>query len=218
MRARMVRDQIERRGVRDARVLEAMRTVPRERFLPASVLEFAFDDAPQPVGCEQTISQPYIVAAMTELLCPRAEHRVLEVGTGTGYQTAVLARLVGEVFSVDVIPELHESARLRLASLGVANAHLRVGDGWEGWPEQAPYDGILVTAAPDCIPPALVEQLKPGARLVVPVGPRHGIQELVVLEKRADGRTEERVVMGVRFVPMVRPGQKEQGVFDDGDD
>lgn len=212
-RLRMVREQIERRGVRDPRVLQAMREVPRERFLPEAVREFAFDDAPQPVGCEQTISQPYIVAAMTELLRPEPTHRVLEIGTGTGYQTAVLARLVREVFSLEILPALHDVAKEQLRGLGVRNARLRLGDGWHGWPQYAPYDGIVVTAAPDRIPPALVDQLRAGGRLVIPVGPLCRVQELLVVEKQPDGRVVERPVMGVRFVPMVKAGVRTEEPF-----
>jgi len=196
-RDRMVRLQIERRGVRDPLVLAAMRAVPRHEFVPPEEWDQAYGDHALPLSHGQTVSQPYIVARMTEMLGLRGGERVLEIGTGSGYQTAVLAEIAGEVYSVEVRPELADRARARLGGRGV---HVRCGDGRAGWPEHAPYDAILVTAAPASIPPALVEQLAEGGRLVIPVGV--GDQELVLIEKR-DGRVVRRRGEGVRFVPLV---------------
>jgi protein-L-isoaspartate(D-aspartate) O-methyltransferase len=207
-RAAMVTDQIESRGVRDPRVLDAMREVPRHLFIPASQREEAHDDHPLPIGHGQTISQPYIVALMTELARPASGEKALEVGTGSGYQAAVLSRLVGKVFTIEIVEPLGRSAEKRLAEMGYANVRVRVGDGYEGWPEEAPFDVILVTAAPDHVPPALVRQLAPGGRLVIPVGPVHRIQSLQLLEKRTDGTIETRDVLPVRFVPLTRSRPK----------
>ncbi len=204
-RQRMVREQIAARGVRDRAVLEAMRAVPRERFVPAGVRAQAYADHPLPIGYGQTISQPYIVALMTELLGVRKEHRVLEIGTGSGYQAAVLAGLVETVYSIELVPELAHSAAKTLAAEGYRNVEVRAGDGYLGWPEQAPFDRIILTAAPPEIPAALVAQLKPGGRLVAPVGEEW--QDLVVLEKGRDGKTSTRKVLPVRFVPMKRGGK-----------
>ena len=203
-RERMMRVDIEGRGVRDPAVLAAMRAVPRHEFVPEDLLESAYADHPLPIGSGQTISQPYIVAAMTEFLQPAPHHVVLEVGTGSGYQAAVLARVVRHVYSIEILPELGERARRRLERLGVGNVTVRVGDGYRGWPEQAPFDGILVTCAPDHVPAPLVEQLRPGGRMVIPVGGEYAVQELVVLTKEADGSLSRERVMPVRFVPMLR--------------
>jgi protein-L-isoaspartate(D-aspartate) O-methyltransferase len=197
---RMVREQIEARGVRDARVLTALRSVPRHRFVPEAWRERAYEDGPLPIGEGQTISQPYIVAVMTELLHPAAGQRVLEVGTGSGYQAAVLAPLVAQVYSIEIVPELAERARGTLAELGVANVEVVTGDGYRGLPEHAPFDGILVTAAPPEVPKALLDQLAVGGRLVVPVGGFD--QELRVIERTAEG-TRSETLFPVRFVPMV---------------
>ena len=188
------------------RVMAAMRAVPREEFVPPDLRRSAFRDGALPVGHGQTISQPYIVALMTDLLDLEAGHRVLEIGTGTGYQAAVLARLVRQVYSVERIPELAALARERLARLGYANVEVRDGDGYDGWPAQAPYDAIVVTAAAPRIPQALVEQLEPGGRLLLPLGPRGGHQELVLVTRDADGRVERREMLGVAFVPLVEDG------------
>ncbi|MGQ0674728.1 MAG: protein-L-isoaspartate(D-aspartate) O-methyltransferase [Rhodospirillales bacterium] len=188
----------------DPGVIEAMGAVPREEFVPAELAEFAYDNRPLPIGQGQTISQPYIVAVMTDLLGPRPGHRVLEVGTGCGYQAAVLARLVAQVYSVETVPELAEQAAERLKRLGIANVLVRQGDGNKGWPEHAPYDGVIVTAAAPGVPPALVQQLGPGGRLVIPLGPRGGEQDLVVIRKEADGALDRRVVLPVAFVPLVK--------------
>jgi protein-L-isoaspartate(D-aspartate) O-methyltransferase len=200
-RERMVREQIEARGVRNPRVLEAMRTVPRHRFVPDASLWQAYADHPLPIGQGQTISQPFIVASMSELIDPQPSDRVLEVGTGSGYQAAVLGRLVEQVYSIEIVPELAEQARSRLRALGYDNVEVITGDGYAGLPEHAPFDGIVVTAAPPEVPPALVEQLAVGARLVIPVG--RWDQELRVIERTAEG-VVERSEYPVRFVPLVR--------------
>lgn len=189
-----------------ARVLEVMGQIPRHLFVPESIRHAAYDNAALPAGHGQTISQPFIVALMTDLLDLSGEERVLEVGTGTGYQTAILAHLAAEVFSIEFIPELAEQARNRLQQLGLMQGvHLRVGDGWQGWPEHAPYQGIIVTAAPDRIPPALIEQLDVGGRMVIPVGDQGYAQELQCAVKNPQGELEIRNVLPVAFVPMVKP-------------
>jgi len=200
-RARMVADQIRARGVRDPRVLRAVERVPREVFLPDAQRAEAYEDRPVPIGFGQTISQPYIVAYMTEALKVESSHRVLEIGTGCGYQTAVLAELAAEVYSIELIAVLAERARRTLDGLGYANVHVRAGDGHAGWPEHAPFDRILAAAAPPAVPPALIEQLVDGGILVIPVGV--GEQELRVLRKHG-GRVELLSTLPVRFVPMVR--------------
>jgi len=187
----------------DPRVMAALGSVPREAFVPEEHAASAYDNAPLPIGAGQTISQPYIVAVMTDMLEPRADDAILEVGTGCGYQAAVLAALVARVYSIETIPELGEAAAARLERLGYANVEVRIGDGALGWPEHAPFDGIIVTAAAAAVPPALVAQLKPGRRLVVPVGAERGRQELMVIEKSADGAVRERVTLPVAFVPLV---------------
>jgi protein-L-isoaspartate(D-aspartate) O-methyltransferase len=198
-RRRMVRDQIERRGVRDPRVLEAMRAVPRHLFVPESLRPRAYEDTPLPIGEGQTISQPYIVAFMTEALRPEPGDRVLEVGTGSGYQAAVLGSIVSQVYSIEILPALAATARARLQDLGWRNVRVRQGDGYRGWPEEAPFDGIMVTAAPGTVPQPLIDQLKEGGRLVIPVGT--GEQQLVRLTRTATG-IERETLLPVRFVPM----------------
>jgi len=200
-RARMVADQIRARGVSDPRVLGAMTRVPRERFVPEDLRHEAFDDRPLPIGHGQTISQPYIVAFMTEALKLEPSHRVLEIGTGCGYQTAVLAELAGEIYSIELVETLAERARATLEGLGYTNVHVRAGDGHAGWPEQAPFDRIIGAAAPADVPPALVEQLAEGGILVMPVGV--SFQELRVLRKHDTG-IELLATLPVRFVPMLR--------------
>jgi protein-L-isoaspartate(D-aspartate) O-methyltransferase len=200
-RSAMVEQQLVSRGISDPRVLAAMRDVPRHAFVPEDVRESAYQDRPLPIGSRQTISQPYIVAAMTELLEPEPGDIMLEIGTGSGYQAAVLARLVKRLYSIEILPELAKSAEKALDGLGVKNVEVRVGDGYRGLPEHAPFDGIIVTAAPPSVPPPLIDQLAVGARLVIPVG--HHFQELMVFEKTETGVTE-RKVFGVRFVPMTR--------------
>jgi protein-L-isoaspartate(D-aspartate) O-methyltransferase len=188
----------------DQRVMTAMAEVPRHEFVPEHERVYAYANGPLPIGHGQTISQPYIVALMTDLLDCGPHARVLEVGTGSGYQAAVLARVVGQVYSVEIIPQLAQQASERLARLGYGNVACRRCDGYEGWPEQAPFDGILVTAAAPSIPPPLVEQLAAGARMVIPVGPVYGHQELKVVEKGQDGSVRTTDVLGVAFVPLTR--------------
>jgi protein-L-isoaspartate(D-aspartate) O-methyltransferase len=186
-------------GIRDERVLEAMRRVPRHEFVPEAERQSAYEDRPLPIGRGQTISQPYIVAAMTELAAPEPGARVLEIGTGSGYQAAVLAEVAGEVYSIEIIPELARTAAARLARLGYGRVHVRTGDGYLGWPEAAPFDAIIVTAAPPEVPKPLEEQLKVGGRLVIPVGDLY--QELRVITRTPTGLREQSV-FPVRFVPM----------------
>jgi protein-L-isoaspartate(D-aspartate) O-methyltransferase len=201
-RRRMVDRQIRARGVRNAAVLDALARVPRELFVPADVRHRAYEDGPLPIGYGQTISQPYIVAYMTEALETSPDHRVLEIGTGSGYQAAVLAGLVRQVYSIEIVPELAESARRTLVDAGYRNVDVRTGNGYAGWPERAPFDRIIVTAAPPDIPAALVDQLAVGGRMVVPVGTV--LQEIVIVSKDGRGVTETRTIP-VRFVPMVAP-------------
>jgi protein-L-isoaspartate(D-aspartate) O-methyltransferase len=203
-RERMVAEQIVARGVRDPRVLEAIRAIPRHRFVPAHLADVAYEDSPLPIGFGQTISQPYIVAYMSEELRIEPRHRVLEIGTGSGYQAAVLARLAREVYSVEIVPELAERARATLAGLGIDNVHVLTGDGYQGWPQHAPFDRVMATAAPAEMPAALVEQLAVGGRLIAPVGESE--QWIRVLWKLPDRVVEERTIP-VRFVPMVKPPQ-----------
>ncbi len=198
-REEMVRTQIERRGVRDERVLEAMRRVPREVYVGADDIENAFHDGPLPIGCGQTISQPYIVAYMTEMLAIKPRDRVLEIGTGSGYQTAVLAELAAEVFTIEIVEELARTAETRLREQGYANVRFRTGDGSLGWLEAAPFDAIMVTAAPERTPDGLVAQLADGGRMIAPVGAYD--QHLLLATKRGE-RIERRELIGVRFVPM----------------
>jgi protein-L-isoaspartate(D-aspartate) O-methyltransferase len=204
-RRQMVDEQIVARGVRDARVLEAMRKVPRHAFVPAERAELAYVDSPLPIGHEQTISQPFIVALMTELLALEPGDKVLEVGTGSGYQAAVLAELVREVYSIEIVEPLARRAAATLRGLGYERVHVRAGDGYRGWPEVAPFDAIVVTAAPGHVPAPLKEQLAVGGRLVIPVGESY--QELRVITRRQNGY-EERSVIPVRFVPMTGEAER----------
>ncbi len=201
-RTRMVEDQIVRRGIRDPDVIAAMRAVPRHLFVPDELVGAAYEDSPLPIGFGQTISQPYMVALMTELLEADVRSRVLEVGAGSGYQTAVLAELAGEVYAVERIPALVEQARERLARLGYRNARVALGDGTHGWPEHAPYDGILVAAAAPEAPPPLLAQLAEGGRLVIPLGDAHRDQMLTVYERRGTEFRVERALR-CRFVPLL---------------
>ena len=187
----MVRQQIEARGVRDPRVVQAMRAVPREQFVPAEVRRHATADSPLPIGHGQTISQPYIVAYMTELLGLERSHRVLEIGTGSGYQTAVLAELCDRVYSVEIVPELAQAAEKTLRSLGYDGPRIRTGDGYQGWPDHAPYDRIIVTAAPPELPQDLIDQLAPEGRLVAPVGANPDAQRIVLVSKDSEGGVSE---------------------------
>lgn len=201
-RERMVREQIAGRGISDPRVLAAVGKVPRERFVDAAVRDRAYEDRPLPIGFGQTISQPYIVALMTDLLAVEADDVVLEVGTGSGYQAAVLARLARRVYSIEIVPALAEAAMARLQRLGFGSVSVRTGDGWYGWEEAAPFDGIIVTAAAGSIPPPLIKQLKPGGRMVIPVGTPFFVQQLMLVEKTADGSVRSRQLLPVRFVPL----------------
>ena len=185
-------------------VMEAMRTVPRAAFVPEAEKPFAYENRPLPIGHGQTISQPFVVALMTELLDVEPGARILEVGTGCGYQTAVLCALGATVHSVEVVEPLAASAAARLEALGYARATVHAGDGHAGWPEEAPFDGIIVTAAAPSVPAALVDQLRPGGRLIIPVGPAGATQQLQRLEKRADGSSESKTVLPVAFVPLTR--------------
>ena len=203
-RRQMVEEQIGARGVTDSRVLEAMLRVPRHEYVPLEDRASAYSDTPLPIGLAQTISQPYIVALMTELIQPEPDDRLLEIGTGSGYQAAVAAELVSEVYSIEIIPELARAAAERLERLGVSNVFVRAGDGYLGWPEQSPFDGILVTAGAEDIPEPLVEQLKPGARMIIPVGDLSSFQILKVVEKLPGGEVEIRDIAPVRFVPLRR--------------
>jgi len=207
-RERMVREQLvgPGRDLTNARVLAVMSKVPRHEFVPETLRPFAYQDHPLPIGHGQTISQPYIVAFMTEQLELRPTDRVLEVGTGSGYQAAVLAELAAQVYTVEIIEDLAKGAAAVLKRLGYTNVHVRAGDGYKGWPEAAPFDTIIVTCAPEKVPPPLLEQLKEGGRMIIPVGPAWD-QELVVLRKR-DGNLERRAVLPVRFVPMTGESQR----------
>jgi protein-L-isoaspartate(D-aspartate) O-methyltransferase len=205
LRERMVAEQIASRDVREARVLAAMRDVPRHLFVPPDLQLQAYDDRPLPIGYNQTISQPYIVALMTQLARPGTGDRALEVGTGSGYQAAVLSRLVSHVHTIEIVEPLARDAEQRLKKAGYTNVTVRAGDGYAGWPEVAPFDIIMVTAAPDHVPAPLLAQLKPGGRLVVPVGPVTAIQELQLIEKDNEGRPRTTRIAPVRFVPLVRP-------------
>jgi len=199
------RSQLEDRGIRDPRVLAAVRAVPRHSFVAPDLSPFAYEDRPLPIGFDVTISQPYIVAAMTELLHPQAWQRVLEIGTGSGYQAAVLSKLCREVYSVERVPELATQSAELLGRLGYRNVRVRTGDGFEGWPEESPFDGIVLTAAPVELPDTLVAQLTRGGRLIAPVG-EPDRQELVLVEKNAAGAVTQKVVFPVSFVPMLPDG------------
>jgi protein-L-isoaspartate(D-aspartate) O-methyltransferase len=198
-RLRMVADQIEARNVTDPQVIRAMQDVPRHAFVPEKLRSLAYSDGPLPIGEGQTISQPYIVAFMTEALKLKPDDKVLEIGTGSGYQAAVLAEIVDSVFTIEIIESLGKTAGTRLKELGYHNIVVRIGDGYQGWPEETPFDAIIVTAAPERIPQPLIDQLKVGGRLVIPVG--SVIQELVRITKTADGTRRENL-LPVRFVPM----------------
>lgn len=202
VRRRMVEEQLAGpgRGLTNARVLAVMGRVPRHEFVPASFRAQAYDDHPLPIGYGQTISQPFIVAFMTEKLEPKASDKVLEIGTGSGYQAAVLSGLVSNVYTIEIVEPLARRAEADLKRLGYTNVMVRAGDGYKGWPEAAPFDAIIVTCAPDHVPPPLVNQLKEGGRMIIPVGPA-GDQELFVLRKKGD-RVEKSAVLPVRFVPM----------------
>lgn len=198
----MVFRQIAARGIQANAVLDAMRKVPRHRFVPDALRTLAYNDTPLPIGFQQTISQPYIVAAMTELLDVGAGDTVLEVGTGSGYQAAVLAEIVAHVYTIEIVEPLATQSAARLAALGYSNVTVRAGDGYAGWPEHAPFDGIIVTAGADHVPQPLLDQLRVGARMVIPVGDTLHEQQLQVLTKRDDATVIQEAIMPVRFVPL----------------
>lgn len=206
LRRYMVDRQLRSRDITDRRVLEVMERVPRHRFVPSAMVHLAYEDHPLPIGKGQTISQPYIVALMTQLAQPKPTARALDVGTGSGYQAAVLAELCRQVYSIEIVESLADEARRRLADLGYRNVAVRSGDGYRGWPEHAPFDLIIVAAAPDHVPQALIDQLAAGGRLVIPVG-RYD-QDLIVVEKNADGTTRRTDVIPVAFVPMTGEAQR----------
>lgn len=204
-RKAMVERQLQGRGrdIKDERVLKAMGEVRRHEFVPEDQRIFAYQDRPLPIGHEQTISQPYIVAFMTEKLDSKPEDRILEIGTGSGYQAAVLARLVKEVYSIEIVKPLAERAEATLKRLGYRNVTVKAGDGYKGWKEHAPFDAVIVTCAPNHVPKPLVEQLKEGGKMIIPVGEQFGLQHLYLL-KKVKGRIEQQAVLPVRFVPMTR--------------
>ena len=205
-RQKMVEQQLRPRGIRDERVIVAMAKVPREEFLPENFRNQAYADSALPIGHDQTISQPFIVAVMTEQLRLEPNDRVLEIGTGSGYQAAVLAELVKDVYTIEIVEPLAKEASARFARLGYNNAHAKVGDGYQGWPEVAPFDAIIVTCAPDKVPSPLTQQLKDGGRMIIPVGA--GIdQQLYLLEKK-NGELAQTAILPVRFVPMVGEAAK----------
>ena len=201
----MVERQIAARGITNPAVLRAMRSVPRHRFVPEVAPELAYTDRPLPIGHDQTISQPYIVARMTALVDPDASDRVLEIGTGSGYQAAVLGEIVDSVYTIEIIPELAATATKHLRRLGYDNVVVRNADGFEGWPSRAPFDAIVVTAAPEEIPPPLLEQLADGGRMIIPVGPTGHAQELTLVTKE-NGDISKQTLAPVRFVPFLRNG------------
>lgn len=210
LRDRMVQEQIAegsswgRTAVRDERVLAAMRRVPRHEFVPDVSIRAAYSDGPLPIGHGQTISQPYIVAYMTEMLKPEKDHVVLEIGTGSGYQAAILAAIVKQVYTIEIVSALAQESAERLKRLEYKNVEVKTGDGYHGWAEHGPFDAIVVTAAASHIPPPLIEQLKPGGRMAIPVGPPFQVQQLLLIEKREDGSVVQRSEMPVRFVPLTR--------------
>ncbi len=208
-RRQMVEQQLWDRDITDARVLRAISRVARERFVPAEASKLAYEDHPLPIGFGQTISQPYIVALMAQLARPRPEDRALEVGVGSGYEAAILAGLCQHVYGIEILDCLAAAARERLAALGYANVTVRCGDGYQGWPKESPFDVILVSAAPDHVPPPLTEQLAPGGRLVIPVGSQN--QELLLIEKQLDGGLHRSRVAPVQFVPMTGEASRPQG-------
>ena len=201
LRHRMVEEQLRWRGIEDGRVLEAMDRTPRHAFIPQGLRSMAYSDSPLPIGGDQTVSQPYVVAVMTEVLEVGPGDKVLEIGTGSGYQTAILAEMGVEVFTVEYLEELATSAREILESLEYSNIHYRIGDGRAGWPEEAPFDAIIVTAAPDSLPQSLAQQLKPGGKLVIPIG--RWDQYLFVYTRQPNGTMEYQKLFAVRFVPLV---------------
>jgi len=204
----MVRDQLATRGIKNSAVLKVMRETPRELFMPPAVRAFAYEDRAVPIGYGQTISQPYIVAFMTETLDISKAHRVLEIGTGSGYQAAILSSLAKEVYTIEIVGQLAQSASTVLNQLGYKNVIVREGNGYKGWADKAPFDRIILTAAPPELPPTLMDQLKPGGRLLAPIGDESAAQELRLVEKTAAGKITSRPVLPVRFVPMIKPRER----------
>jgi len=206
VRRKMVDEQMAKRDIVNEKVLDAMRRVPRHRLVPEHMQKHAYDDSPLPIGEDQTISQPYIVALMTQLVDPQPQHKALDIGAGSGYQAAVLAELVESVYSIEIVESLATSARENLKTLGYSNIEVRHGDGYRGWKSEAPFDVIIIAAAPDHIPQALVEQLAPGGKMVIPIGKRH--QELILIEKDLDGTVNQKAIAPVLFVPMTGEARK----------
>ncbi|MCX8011716.1 MAG: protein-L-isoaspartate(D-aspartate) O-methyltransferase [Desulfobacterota bacterium] len=204
LRKKMVDDQIIARGIKDARIIKAMGKVPRHLFVPENLWPYAYEDGPLPIGEGQTISQPYIVAFMTECLELKSEDKVLEIGTGSGYQAAILAEIVKEVYSIELIETLGRKAQQILAQLGYQNIQVKIGNGYQGWREKAPFDAVIVTCAPEIIPPTLIQQLKENGRIVIPLGPAGGVQKLIKAIKK-NGKLEISEKIDVRFVPMLNP-------------
>jgi len=202
----MVEQQLKARDIKDERVLAAMGKVPREAFVPPESRAFSYEDGPLPIGYDQTISQPYIVAFMTEQLRLKPSDRVLEIGTGSGYQAAILAELASEIYSVEIVEPLARAAEATLQRLGYTNVHLKIGDGYKGWPDAAPFEAIIVTCASDKVPQPLIDQLKDSGRMIIPVGERFA-QQLYLLEKK-NGQLKESATLPVRFVPMAREALK----------
>lgn len=216
LRLNMVKTQIEARGIKDPKVLKAMREVPREEFVPIEYRKFAYEDTPLPIGEGQTISQPYIVALMTEALELKGDERVLEIGTGSGYQAAVLAEIVKEVYTIEILEPLYRRATETLKRLGYKNIYTKLGDGYLGWEEKAPFDAIIVTCSVDHVPKPLERQLRVGGRLIMPLGPEYSYQNLVLFTKLPDGSLVQKTLIPVAFVPMLgpkrEPEQKEERV------
>lgn len=204
LRKLMIKNQLQSRGIRDDAVLEVMRSVERHNFVPENYRDRAYSDGPLPIGHGQTISQPYIVAFMTEQLQVSSQHKILEIGTGSGYQAAILGELAKHVFTIEIIPELAEGAKNILNHLSYKNITVRAGDGYKGWPEEAPFERIMVTAAPTEIPQTLIDQLAPGGRMILPVGAQFLVQYLWVIEKDDQGTVTKEKILPVRFVPMVK--------------
>ena len=204
LRKLMIKNQLQSRGIRDDAVLEVMRSVERHNFVPENYRDRAYSDGPLPIGHGQTISQPYIVAFMTEQLQVSSQHKVLEIGTGSGYQAAILGELAKHVFTIEIIPELAEGAKNILNHLSYKNITVRAGDGYKGWPEESPFERIMVTAAPTEIPQTLIDQLAPGGRMILPVGAQFLVQYLWVIEKDDQGTVTKEKILPVRFVPMVK--------------
>jgi len=202
-REEMVRTQIERRGIRDPMTLSALRKVKRHLFVPDYLKDRAYEDRPLPIGYGQTISQPYIVAFMTDIIQPNSEFKVLEIGSGSGYQAAVLAEIVAEVYTIEIVPELGEKVFKRFKKLGYENVKSMIRDGYHGWPEKGPFDAIIVTAAAEFIPPPLIKQLKDGGKMIIPVGSPFMVQKLMLIEKKGDKTTTKNMML-VRFVPFTR--------------